>query len=220
MLVLLRLLDPLPSGSEQVYIDDLPLHQFDRVSLRRRIISIPQDAVFLPDGCTVKENLDPFEEASDEESLDVLERVQLGSFVREHGLAKGMSADTLSAGQKQLFSLGRAILRRRLRDKVSQLDTPGGVLLLDEVSSNVDKNTDQIMQEILKDEFRHYTIIMVSHRLEMVVDFFTTVVVLDKGRVVETGRPQHLIEAEGSRFRELWKMGNHGNTSRTGSQES
>ena len=222
MLVLLRLLDPLSSNGEQIHIDGLPLHQLDRTALRRRIIAIPQDAVFLPDGCTVKENLDPFEEASEEECVEVLGKVQLGPFVQEHGISNGMSADTLSAGQKQLFSLGRAILRRRLRDKKFQADQPGGVLLLDEVSSNVDKDTDRIMQEIIKDEFLHYTIIMISHRLDMVVDFFTTVVVLDKGTIVEMGTPRHLIEAEGSRFGEFWRMGiqHYGKTSQAGGEES
>ncbi|KAF6809553.1 ABC multidrug transporter [Colletotrichum sojae] len=210
ILLLLRLLDPLSTCSQNMSIDDVPFHRIDRSTLRRRIIAVPQDAVFLPDGTTVKSNLDPFNAASDAECLSVLRAVQLSAFVEERGgLHEGMTADSLSAGQKQLFSLGRAILRRRVKDARFKKRC-GGVLLLDEVSSSVDHATDRLMQEIIKEEFGYYTIVMVSHRLDMVMDFFDAVVVMDKGRVVETGSPRKLVETEGSRFGELWAIENQG----------
>jgi ABC-type multidrug transport system fused ATPase/permease subunit len=78
----------------------------------------------------------------------------------------------------------------------------GGILLLDEVSSSVDRETERMMQEIIRAEFRHYTIIAVSHRLEMIMDF-DRVVVMDRGEVVEVGNPAALKGAPGSRFGEL-----------------
>jgi ABC-type multidrug transport system fused ATPase/permease subunit len=78
----------------------------------------------------------------------------------------------------------------------------GGILLLDEVSSSVDRETEQIMQEIIRAEFRHYTVIAVSHRLEMIMDF-DRVVVMDRGEVVEVGTPALLKGEAGSRFGEL-----------------
>ncbi|KAF2175191.1 P-loop containing nucleoside triphosphate hydrolase protein [Zopfia rhizophila CBS 207.26] len=209
ILLLLRLLDPLPSCSQNMSIDGLPLHRIDRATLRKRIIAVPQDAVFLPDSSTVKANLDPFNAASEDDCLAVLETVQLTSFVEEcGGLHEGMSTDSLSAGQKQLFILGRAILRRRVRDRRVSSKNNGGILLLDEVSSTVDKDTDRAMQEIIKVEFADYTIVMVSHRLGMVMDFFKRVIVMDKGSVVETGSPRELVKV-GSRFGEIWTLGNH-----------
>ncbi|KAK1988233.1 P-loop containing nucleoside triphosphate hydrolase protein, partial [Colletotrichum cereale] len=188
----------------------VPFHRIDRSTLRRRIIAVPQDAVFLPDGSTIKSNLDPFEAASDADCLSVLRTVQLAGFVEERGgLHEGMSADSLSAGQKQLFSLGRAILRRRMKDARSN-SRGGGILLLDEVSSSVDHMTDRLMQEIIKEEFGRYTIVMVSHRLDMVVDFFDAVVVMDQGCIIETGSPRELIKTRGSRFGELWAIENQG----------
>lgn len=217
ILLLLRLLDPLPHCAANMEIDGVPFHRIDRSTLRKRIIAIPQDAVFLPDGSTVRSNIDPLEIATDEECLAVLHLVQLSGFVEDRGrLGAGMNSDELSAGQKQLFSLGRAILRKRVRDRLvsgDEMARHGGLLLLDEVSSSVDKVTDRAMQEIIKDEFEAYTIIMVSHRLEMVVDFFDSVVVLDKGVVVETGSPKDLINSPGSRFGELWAIGNHESSS-------
>lgn len=209
ILLLLRLLDPLQSCSRNMEIDGTLLNRIDRAALRKRIIAIPQDAVFLPDGSTVKSNIDPHEIATPQECLDALAAVQLASFVEDRGgLESGMNADDLSAGQKQLFSLGRAILRRRIRDRLTNREKSGGVLLLDEVSSSVDKVTDRAMQEIIREEFENYTIVMVSHRLEMVMDFFDRVVVLDKGAMVETGSPRELIETQGSRFGELWAIEN------------
>ncbi len=166
----------------------------------------------------------------------MLEAVDLWPFAENQGgLYAGMAADTFSQGQKQLFSLARAILRRRIRSRESataaidfpvlvqekgdtsvattlQVQCDGaatrGVLLLDEVSSSVDTNMDRKMHALIKHEFAGYTIIMVSHRLDMVVDF-DRVLIVDDGRVVESGSPRDFIEQEGSRFSELWAVGRY-----------
>jgi len=211
ILLLLRLIDPLHSCDSNMKIDDIYLHQIDRATLRKRVICIPQDAVFLPDGSSVKDNIDPYKAATDAECFNVLNTVWLSGFVHDKGsLNAGMSADDLSAGQKQLFSLGRAILRRRVRDRLAGGEKRGGLLLLDEVSSSVDKVTDRAMQEIIREEFENYTIVMVSHRLEMVMDFFDRVIVLDRGTVVESGGPRELVETQGSRFGDLWAVEHDG----------
>lgn len=216
ILLLLKILDPLPSMAENITIDSIPLHKIDRQVLRQRIIAIPQDPVFLLDGTSFQANLDPYETSTESDSRAVLETVGLWYFVEDRGgLASGMSSDTLSAGQKQLFSLARAILRARIRTRERMAEfgekgpgaVDGGILLLDEVSSSVDQETDRTMQSIIHEEFKEYTIVMVSHRLEMVMKF-DTVVVMEKGQVVETGPPMELAGKEGGRFRELWLVGN------------
>ncbi|KXX77725.1 Canalicular multispecific organic anion transporter 1 [Madurella mycetomatis] len=243
ILLLLRLLDPLPTTSTaspsepqrhpekqtptahagEITIDAHPLSTIHRPSLRNRLIALPQDPVFLPEGSTVRANLDPLGAISNSDNINnndddcraALELVSLWPFVASRGgLDAPMSPDTLSQGQKQLFSLARAILRRRVRARErsasdSDNDNDGGVLLLDEVSSSVDLETDEAMQRIIRQEFAGYTIVMVSHRLGMVMGF-DTVVVMDEGRIVETGRPGELVEREGSRFRELWLIGKKG----------
>ncbi|KAI3394361.1 hypothetical protein diail_2872 [Diaporthe ilicicola] len=80
-----------------------------------------------------------------------------------------------------------------------------GALHLDEFSSGVDHETDRSMQKIIQEEFRNYTVIMVSHRLDMVIEF-DTVLMMDGGSIVETGRPSTLIETKGFSFRELWMV--------------
>lgn len=217
ILLLLRLLDPVPSCFHTMTIDDIPLHKLDRQTLRERIIAVPQDAVFLPDGSSVMANLDPLNTSNESECRAVLETVGLLKFIdKRGGLSEGFSADTLSHGQKQLFSLARAILKRRIRVRDYEADFStttsqqrcGGILLLDEVSSSVDQDTDRAIQKVIKEEFDSYTIIMVSHRLEMVMDF-DTVVIMERGGIVELGNPKTLVNINRSRFKELWLARNN-----------
>ncbi|KAI0802868.1 P-loop containing nucleoside triphosphate hydrolase protein [Xylaria sp. FL0064] len=205
--LLLKLLDPVPESCGGVLIDNIPLHRISRPLLRQRIIALPQEAVFLPDGSTFRANLDPTNIATPAECEAVLRKVDLMQFVQDRGgLGASMSAGTLSAGQMQLLSLGRALLRRRSRAR-KLLGTGGneeeaGILLLDEVSSSVDRETERIMQEIIRTEFKNYTVIAVSHRLDMIMDF-DRVVVMDKGEIAEVDNLRVLAAEEGARFHEL-----------------
>lgn len=132
--------------------------------------------------------------------------MDLWNFVQERGgLDAGMNAGTLSAGQRQLLSLGRALLRRRTRARnlgIGGCGTDKGILLLDEVSSSVDLETERVMGRIIREEFGAYTVVSVSHRLDMVMDF-DRVVVMDRGEIVEVGNPRALAEEVGSRFGDL-----------------
>ncbi|QKX60884.1 uncharacterized protein TRUGW13939_08030 [Talaromyces rugulosus] len=209
VLLLLKLLDPLASTAQNITIDSTPLHKIDRQALRQRIIAIPQDPVFLPDGTSFQANLDPFTASTSAECRAVLETVGIWPVIADRGgLAAGLASDTLSAGQKQLFCLARAVLRARIRarERVAMFGesvAPSGILILDEVSSSVDQDTDRAMQAIIRAEFEGYTIVMVSHRLEMVMEF-DTMVVMDKGEIIKTGPPKELLKWEEGRFRKLY----------------
>ncbi|KAF4816934.1 ABC transporter FUM19 [Colletotrichum siamense] len=201
VLLLLRLLNPLPDSDGDITIDSLPASKIDRDVLRRRIIAVSQDPIFLPDGSTIQDNLDPFGEADEAECRSVLEQVGLSAAIEDRGgLSADLPSEALSAGQKQLFCLARAVLRRRVRGRNG---AEGGILLLDEVSSSVDKATEVEMHNVIQRDFKGYTVIMVSHRLDTVMDC-DTIVVMDKGRVVEKGEPGVLKDKEGGVFRELW----------------
>ncbi|KAB5518056.1 ATPase-like protein [Coniochaeta sp. 2T2.1] len=209
ILLLLRLLDPLSSCRESITIDDVPLHKIDRSVLRGRFITIPQEPSFLPDGTPIQSNLDPYGQASEEECKSVLEAVGLWAAVqRLGGLQAGLYPTLLSQGQKQLFSLARAVLKRRVRTADQQLANGipaeikpcGGVLLIDEVSSTVDVITELAMMRVIQQEFDGYTVVMVTHRLEM-LQGFDTMVVMDRGTVVETGRLAEMVRRDGGTFR-------------------
>lgn len=107
------------------------------------------------------------------------------------------------------MSLGRALLRRRIRARDLGMGgggSEGGILLLDEVSSSVDHETERVMQAIIRAEFRDYTVVAVSHRLDMIIDF-DRVVVMDTGEIIEVGNPMVLAGEEGTRFGELVSAG-------------
>ncbi|KAF5686479.1 multidrug resistance-associated 1, partial [Fusarium globosum] len=210
--LLLKLLDPLPdTPDEGMLIDGLPLNRLDRDVLRQRVIAVPQEAVFLPDGATFKENLDPSGLSTPDECKTVLTDIGLWDFVQGRGgIDAGMTSSTLSGGQRQLMSMGRSLLRRRARAQkttgpgsmAGKMEDQGGLLLLDEVNSSVDQDMELIIKRIIETEFDAYTVIAVSHRLDMVMDF-DTVVVLDTGKLVEVGNPRVLASTEGSRFASL-----------------
>lgn len=114
LLFLLQLLDPVPSCEESITIDDIPLCQIHRSTLRQLIIAVPQGPIFLPDGTSIRENLDPQGESTEAQCLSVLELVNLRTLVEERGgVSRSLAADSLSQGQKQFFSLARASLRHR-----------------------------------------------------------------------------------------------------------
>lgn len=208
--LLLKLLNPVPGSADGagISIDDVALDRLDRTTLRRNIIAIPQESVFLPDGSTFRANLDPFAATDVADCQAALEAVELWDIISDRGgLEAAMRPDTLSIGQKQLFSLARAVVRHRVRmNDLTGDSATRGILLLDEVSSGVDRETEKMMQKVIKREFRQYTVLAVSHRLDMILDF-DRVVVMDQGEIVEVGCPKELSEQLGTRFGELWKAG-------------
>lgn len=221
--------------------------------LRQRIIAVPQEAIFLPAGASWKENLDLFGACTEAECRSVLEDVNLTSSVGSQGggLTAAMKPDELSQGQKQLFSLARAVLRKRVKDKevaavgaerqldssssaepkpwheTSQREGAGGILLLDEVNSSMDLETERRFYGIIHREFPGYTVVMITHSLSFVAEqageggtgvtrekpggFFDRVIVLDSGAIVEDGHPTKLLHTENTRFRALCAAAAKGN---------
>ncbi|KAK5093572.1 hypothetical protein LTR70_004619 [Exophiala xenobiotica] len=119
---ILALLRTIEVNSGAIRIDDLDLALIRRDVIRQRLNVVPQDALYLP--ISVRNNLDPLGEASDSELIEALEKVQLWSkFEGGGGLDIVMSDDLLSQGQRQLFCLASAILRR------------SKIVILDEVTS-------------------------------------------------------------------------------------
>lgn len=81
-----------------------------------------------------------------------------------------VTADLLSQGRKQLLSLGRTILTRQACTACGEGHGVGGILLLDQVTSNLDAATDMRIQQVIQEEFLTYTIISVAHRLDTILD--------------------------------------------------
>lgn len=190
LLTLLRLVPGHCAGT--IAVDGVDISTLARDTVRERIVTVSQDAFFLPGSVGV--NIDPYDGASPAAVEAVLRRVGLWDAVVERGgLEAKFEEDMFSHGQRQLFSLARAVLRR----------ARGRVVVFDEATSSVDAHTEAVMREFVRDEFREHTVVWVAHRLETIMDF-DRVVVLEKGCVVEDGRPRELVAAGGNRFSELW----------------
>ena len=204
LLLLLRFLEPsISSGS--VRIDGIPLNQVQPGILRRRVIALPQTPFLLPKGSSVRENLNPFyrrrepteghnlprHSEDDEQYQSVLQAVGLWELVADRGgLDAALDPDALSKGEKQLLCLARGILRARDRERNN--GSGGGLLLLDEFTASVDRETDKEMQAIIAREFAQYTVVCVTHRLDTVIGY-DRVVVMEAGRIVDIGPPSRLI---------------------------
>jgi ABC-type multidrug transport system fused ATPase/permease subunit len=156
-------------------------------TLRSRIAIIPQDAPIFTG--TVRTNLDPLSVHDDTEIWTVLGHAQLLSHIaslpKQLSTPVEESGSNFSFGQRQLLSLARALLQNTK------------ILVLDEATASVDIETDRILQKMLKgDVLKGRTTITVAHRIETILDS-NRVVVLEKGRVAESGAPRELMEQAG-----------------------
>lgn len=212
-----------PEHTGTIIIDDQDLSLVPRERIRSSIITIPQEP-FLLSG-SVRFNASPlttnimseaesdrfkapetaettisttFQSVSDEAIINALKRVSLWDQIeRSGGLSESIDAAGLSHGQKQLFCLARALLRKET----------SRILVLDEATSSVDKHTDIVMRKVIEEEFKEHTVISVAHRLSS-LGWCDRVVVLDKGRIVEVGRPAELMQKEDGWWKALWDAQN------------
>lgn len=203
-MLLLGLLDPTSERVGKVAIDDVYLDQLSRDNLRNRLIVMPQDPVFLPSGTSVRRNLDPTGRASDCICQGALETVGL-MLPSLSDLSTDLDTSNLSEGQKQLFCLGRCIVKRRLKAVEGGIGCDGGLLLLDEVTSHLDDETAGKIDEVIKHEFSNYTVLAVTHRMRN-IEQFSKAFVLDAGRVVEAGVVGELLAREDSYLKKLFEM--------------
>ncbi|KAJ5177772.1 uncharacterized protein N7500_000471 [Penicillium coprophilum] len=171
MLSLLQLLEP-SEGS--TFIDDISLtHMSPRTVRKRGFIAVPQDGLTIPTA-TLRFNLDPYHTSSEEEISLSLQRTGLWDKIQSMAdTAEKAGASPkrslldlpmlsflpLSAGQLQLLALSRTLLR------VWSSAPHKPIVILDEVSSSLDSETESILIDILRDDLRDYTVVIIAHRV-------------------------------------------------------
>ncbi|KAJ7267907.1 hypothetical protein C8J57DRAFT_1228520 [Mycena rebaudengoi] len=190
IMALFRAVDPsLMSG--QVLIDGIDT-QTIRLGELRDSLSLVAQSPFIWNA-PLRYNLDPHGEYTDAQIWVALERIGLNSAVSDlPDKLETMMDDggSLSAGQRQLLCLARILLRRRK------------IVVLDEASSSLDADTDTRIREIVRTDLSDSTVIAVAHRIQTILDF-DLVLILDKGKLVESGSPEELLSRSDSRFRKL-----------------
>ncbi|KAB1202796.1 putative ABC transporter C family member 15 [Morella rubra] len=193
---LFRLVEPTEG---MILIDDIDISTIGLHDLRSRLGIIPQDLTLFSG--SVRYNVDPLSEHTDQEIWEVLEKCQLREAIckRNEGLYSLVMQDgsNWSLGQRQLFCLGRALLKR------SQ------ILMLDEATASIDNATDSIIQKTIRREFAHCTVIVVAQRIPTVMDC-DKVLAMSDGKIVEFDEPSKLMNKEVSLFgklvREYWSL--------------
>uniref|UniRef100_A0A8U7N2J6 ABC-type glutathione-S-conjugate transporter n=1 Tax=Corvus moneduloides TaxID=1196302 RepID=A0A8U7N2J6_CORMO len=176
----------LEAAGGKITIDEVDIATIGLHDLRKNLTIIPQDPVLFTG--TLRMNLDPFDQYSDEEVWKALELAHLKTYVQ--GLPEGLlhlvseGGENLSVGQRQLVCLARALLRK------------AKILILDEATAAVDLETDHLIQTTIRREFADCTVLTIAHRLHTIMDS-NRVMVLQAGQIVEFDSPEALLMKQG-----------------------
>lgn len=209
MVALLRIVE-LSEGS--IYIDGENTEKVGLAKLRSNIAVIPQDPVLYSG--TVRTNLDPFDDYSDEKLYEVLARVGLSGTVTHSSSSLSLSSlsqsirsqkqssrvesladevteggSNFSVGQRQLLVIARALLNG------------SKLVIMDEATAAVDAETDAAIQKVMREEFSAATVLTVAHRINTIMDS-SYILVMSDGRASEFDTPKKLLE-QGGLFRDL-----------------
>ncbi|KAF9909339.1 hypothetical protein EC991_008724 [Linnemannia zychae] len=175
-----------------IWIDGIDISTVGLETLRQHLAIIPQDPTLFVG--TVRDNLDPFEQATDPEIWEALDRAHLKTYISSMpgGLSYEVTqnGDNFSVGQRSLICLARALLRKTK------------ILVLDEATAAVDVETDELIQRTIRTEFKDRTILTIAHRIKTVMDS-DKILVLEKGRVEEYEAPTELLKRKDSLFYRL-----------------
>ncbi|XBW38432.1 hypothetical protein QEN19_004020 [Hanseniaspora menglaensis] len=227
---LFRILEPLVG---KISIDGVDISKLG-LQYRKKLSIIPQEGNAFEG--TVRYNLDPFDEYTDDELVKALELSHLKPHIEKlckedldlkpenqspeanvetvtdvsiKDLLETKISDNgsnLSSGTKQLLCLARALLNK------------SKVLVLDEATSSVDAETDKIIQETIRSEFKDKTILSVAHRLDSILDN-DKIIVLEGGELKEFDSPANLIDDKTSIFYSLCEKGGYLKSSKPESSE-
>ena len=150
--------------------------------VRARLGYVEQDSPLLPG--TLRDNLVFANHSASQSDIDtVLQQLLLTDMVDglEQGLDTDVSAVTVSGGQRQRIALARALLAEP------------DVLLLDEVTAQIDGLSETAVHDVIRHQARERAVLTIAHRLSTVVDA-DTIIVMDRGRIVDHGRHEDLLE--------------------------
>jgi ABC-type multidrug transport system fused ATPase/permease subunit len=170
-----------------ITIDGTDIHDVTQESLRKQIGIVPQDPILFSG--TIEENIKYGKmNATRDEVVEVSRAVGAHGFIsrldKGYDTVVGQRGSNLSAGQRQLICMARAIL------------ADPRILILDEATSNIDTHTERIMQRALRKLTKGRTCLTIAHRLSTVTRA-DRIIVLEQGKIAEQGTHQELLEKKG-----------------------
>jgi ABC-type multidrug transport system fused ATPase/permease subunit len=183
-----------------ITIDGKDLKSLGLHILRTSLTMIPQEPMLFEG--TIRSNLDPESQFMEDDIWNSLKSVGLYDFVSNQEAKLDYPIETsggnLSFGQKQLICIARAILKKPR------------ILLMDEASSAVDQQTDELIQKLIHTDFKSTTVISIAHRLNTIAAF-DKVLVLQDGMKIEFDSPKNLLNRD-SEFARLVEASGPGNS--------
>ncbi|TYG47316.1 hypothetical protein ES288_D11G328400v1 [Gossypium darwinii] len=186
---LFRIVEP---AAGQIIIDGVNISSIGLHDLRSRLGIIPPEPTMFEG--TIRSNLDPLEEYTDEQIWEALDKCRLGDEVRNKaGRLNSLvseNGENWSMGQRQLVCLGRVLLKK------------SKILVLDEATASVDTATDNLIQMTLREHFSDCTVMTIAHRITSVLDS-DMVLLLSHGVIEEYDSPSSLLENKSSSFAQL-----------------
>ncbi|MFO0857486.1 MAG: ABC transporter ATP-binding protein [Phycisphaerales bacterium] len=182
-----RFYDPKPPGGGRVLLDNVDLRDIDVTSYRSLLGIVEQD-VFLFDGSIAENIAYARRDATEADIVAAATAAYAHDFISSmeqgYGTLIGERGVRLSGGQKQRLAIARAVL------------ADPKILILDEATSNLDTESEQFIQQSLNELMRGRTCFVIAHRLST-IRHADRIVVLDKGRVIEVGSHDELLNKRG-----------------------
>lgn len=179
-------------ASGTIFIDGIDISKVKLRNLRRSLAIIPQDPVLFSG--SIRENLDPSGDYSDNRIWSILKQVHLIDAITAWGAGLDFvvseNGDNLSVGQRQLLCIGRALLKN------------SKIVVLDEATANVDTATDVLIQGTIKETFKTQTVLIIAHRINTIMHC-DKIAVMEAGHVAEFGAPKDLLQHSDSIFASL-----------------
>lgn len=190
--LLLRFYEP---DKGTILFDGRDSKTFPLSALRRQMAFVPQDVILF--GGSIKENIAYGKpNATDQEIEEAAEKANAHEFIsrfpEKYDTIVGERGVKLSGGQRQRIAIARAILRNP------------AILILDEATSSLDSESEQLVQEALENLMKNRTSFVIAHRLSTIRNA-DKIVVIDKGVVSETGTHEQLMQSNGL-YRKLNEM--------------
>jgi ATP-binding cassette subfamily B protein len=178
-----------------ITIDGQDLRRVTRESLRAAIGIVPQDTVLFNE--TILYNLAYGRPNAAREEIESAARIaHIAEFIEQlpdgYQTVVGERGLKLSGGEKQRVAIARAMLKRPR------------ILVFDEATSSLDTQTEQAIQETLREVAKDHTTLVIAHRLSTVVDA-DRILVLDQGRIIEQGTHQALLAQQGV-YHQMWQL--------------
>jgi len=179
-----RFYDP---AEGEIRVDGIPIHDVQLNSYLRQVALVPQETLLF--GGSIEENIRYARpDATHDEIVEAARSANADVFIQQcpdgYQTIVGEKGIRLSAGQRQRIAIARAILKNP------------HMLILDEATSALDNESEKLIQEALERLMQGKTSFVIAHRLSTIHNA-DRIIVLDHGRLVETGRHQELMDKKG-----------------------